>query len=73
MRFAPWAHSSALFDKGALPARDVPTRQRGIIVIPGSSNAAHIAEDLDIRGFSLSKEEMARIAALDRAEKHDWY
>ena len=48
-------------------------RQRGIVVIPGSSNPAHIAEDLDIHGFSLSNEEMARIAALDRAEKHDWY
>lgn len=48
-------------------------RQRGIVVIPGSSNPAHIDEDLDIRGFSLTEEEMARIAALDRAEKHDWY
>ena len=48
-------------------------RQRGIVVIPGSSNPAHIAEDLDIHGFSLTEEEMARIAALDRAEKHDWY
>lgn len=48
-------------------------RQRGIVVIPGSSNPAHIEEDLDIHGFSLTEEEMARIAALDRAEKHDWY
>lgn len=48
-------------------------RQRGIVVIPGSSNPAHIAEDLDIHGFSLTDEEMARIAALERAEKHDWY
>ena len=48
-------------------------RQRNIVVIPGSSNPEHIAEDLDIHGFSLSDEEMARIAALDRAEKHDWY
>ena len=48
-------------------------RQRGIVVIPGSSNPAHIDEDLDIHGFSLTEEEMARIAALDRAEKHDWY
>ena len=48
-------------------------RQRDIVVIPGSSNPEHIAEDLTIQGFSLSDDEMARIAALDRAEKHDWY
>lgn len=48
-------------------------RQRDIVVIPGSSNPAHIAEDLDIQGFSLTGEEMARIAVLDRSEKHDWY
>ncbi len=48
-------------------------RQRNIVVIPGSSNPEHIAEDLDIHGFSLSDEEMMRISALDRAEKHDWY
>jgi diketogulonate reductase-like aldo/keto reductase len=48
-------------------------RQRNIVVIPGSSNTEHIAEDLDIHGFSLTHEEMVRIAALDRAEKHDWY
>ena len=48
-------------------------RQRDIVVIPGSSNPAHIAEDLDIHSFSLTDEEMARIAALERAEKHDWY
>ena len=48
-------------------------RQRDIVVIPGSSNPEHIAEDLDIHGFSLSSDEMARIEALDRSEKHDWY
>ncbi len=48
-------------------------RQRGIVVIPGSSNPEHIAEDLNTHGFSLTDEEMTRIAALDRAEKHDWY
>ena len=48
-------------------------RQRNIMVIPGSSNPEHIAEDLDIHGFSLSEEEMACIAVLDRSEKHDWY
>lgn len=47
--------------------------QRGVAVIPGSSNPAHIREDNDIYGFELTDEEMAAIAALDRNEKHDWY
>jgi diketogulonate reductase-like aldo/keto reductase len=47
--------------------------QRGIVVIPGSSNPDHIKENLDLFGFELSDEEMARINALDRNEKHDWY
>ena len=47
--------------------------QRGIVVIPGSSNPDHIKENLDLFGFELSDEEMSRINALDRNEKHDWY
>ena len=47
--------------------------QRGIIVIPGSSNPDHIRENLDLFGFELTDEEMERINALDRGEKHDWY
>ena len=47
--------------------------QRGIVVIPGSSNPDHIKENLDLFGFELSDEEMARINALDQNEKHDWY
>ena len=47
--------------------------QRGVIVIPGSSNPYHIRENLDIFGFELTDEEMQRISALDRNEKHDWY
>ena len=47
--------------------------QRGIVVIPGSSNPEHIRENLDLFGFELSDEEMGQIATLDRGEKHDWY
>ena len=47
--------------------------QRGVVVIPGSSNPDHIRENLDLFGFELTPEEMDRITALDRGEKHDWY
>ena len=47
--------------------------QRGIVVIPGSSNPEHIKENLDLFSFELSDEEMDRINALERGEKHDWY
>ena len=44
-----------------------------MVAIPGSSNPAHIAENIDIFDFQLTDEEMADIAALNRNEKHDWY
>ena len=47
--------------------------QRGVVVIPGSSNPDHIRENLDLFGFALTDEEMAQISALNRDEKHDWY
>lgn len=47
--------------------------QKGVVVIPGSSNPDHIRENLDLFGFELTEEEINRINALDRGEKHDWY
>ena len=47
--------------------------QRGVVVIPGSSNTDHIRENISVFDFSLTDGEMARITALDRNEKHDWY
>ena len=47
--------------------------QRGIVAIPGSSNPEHIKENISIFDFSLTDEEMAQIAAINRDEKHDWY
>ncbi len=47
--------------------------QKGVVVIPGSSNPDHIQENTELFDFELTEEEMERIAALDRGEKHDWY
>lgn len=47
--------------------------QRGVIVIPGSSNPEHIKENISLFDFELTDEEMDKIAGLDRNEKHDWY
>lgn len=47
--------------------------QRHVVAIPGSSNPAHIAENINIFDFTLTDSEMADIAALNRNEKHDWY
>lgn len=47
--------------------------QRGVVVIPGSSNPDHMKENISIFDFELTDAEMAQIAALNRNEKHDWY
>lgn len=47
--------------------------QKGVVVIPGSSNPDHIKENTELYHFSLTEEEMERINDLDRGEKHDWY
>lgn len=46
--------------------------QKGVVVIPGSSDPDHIRENAELYHFSLTDEEMGRIDALDRGEKHDW-
>ena len=47
--------------------------QNGVVVIPGSSNPDHQKENISIFDFELTPEEMRRIDALERREKHDWY
>ncbi len=47
--------------------------QKGVVVIPGSSDPDHIKENTELYDFELSEDEMNRINALNRNEKHDWY
>ena len=47
--------------------------QRGVVIIPGSSNPTHIKENTEIFDFELTAEEMEKINLLNRDEKHDWY
>ncbi len=43
--------------------------QMGLVVIPGSKNVDHIKDNLDILDFTLTKEEMAEIAKLDKNQR----
>lgn len=47
--------------------------QKGVVVIPGSSDPAHIKENTELYDFELTEDEMRQINALNRDEKHDWY
>lgn len=47
--------------------------QKGVVVISGSSNPDHTQENTELYDFELTDEEMEKINALDRNEKHDWY
>lgn len=42
----------------------------GFVVIPGSRNAAHIKDNIDILDFTLTAGEMAQIAQLDKNERY---
>ena len=44
--------------------------QAGNIVIPGSKNPEHIKANLDLFDFSLTDEEMAKIAAMDKKQRY---
>ena len=44
--------------------------QMGFVVIPGSKNAEHIKENMDIFDFALTDEEMEQIAKLDKNERY---
>lgn len=45
--------------------------QAGYIVIPGSSNPEHIAENIDIFDFELSDDEMNKIAAMNTGVRYE--
>ena len=47
--------------------------QKGVVVIPGSTNPDHIQENTELFDFEFTEDEMERINALDRGPKHDWY
>ena len=44
--------------------------QMEFVVIPGSKNAEHIKDNMDIFDFALTDEEMEQIAKLDKNERY---
>ena len=44
--------------------------QEGFSVIPGSSNPAHIRENIEVFDFELSDEEMQQMRALDKEARY---
>lgn len=44
--------------------------QEGTVVIPGSKNPEHIRDNFDLFDFSLTKEEMEQIAAMDQQKRY---
>lgn len=44
--------------------------QEGFSVIPGSSNPAHIKENIEVFDFELSDEEMQQMRALDKEARY---
>ncbi len=67
---------SAIADTHGVSSAQVILRwnlQKGVVLIPGSSNPGHIKENTELYHFELTEEEMAQINAMDRGEKHDWY
>ncbi len=44
--------------------------QMGFVVIPGSKNVAHIRDNMDIMDFTLTDEEMAEIAKLNKGVRY---
>ena len=44
--------------------------QMGFIVIPGSKNTAHIKDNFEIFGFTLTDEEMNEIAKINKNERY---
>lgn len=47
--------------------------QEGFSVIPGSTNPAHMRENIDIFDFSLTDEEMAQIRAMDQGDRGRYF
>ena len=45
--------------------------QAGYIAVPGSGDPAHIAENFAVWDFTLTDEDMARFAALNRQRRYE--